>query len=249
MSTKIVLNPKYQELEAFVEQLPSKFTNQGETIQDRRNIIKVVNYEGLNLNIKRYRVPIFINRIIYTFFRKTKAYRAYNNALIVIDKGFETPTPIAYIEDYKNGLLSLSYFVSTQLTNVKEIREYYFSKVIGSEIFLKSFAQYTARLHNNGILHLDYSPGNVLISESDGNYNFSLVDINRMKFCDIDIEIGCENFCRLFEYDEVFTYIAKTYAKERGFDSQECSELMLHYKHQFERKKERKEKIKNLFRA
>lgn len=56
---------------------------------------------GLEINVKRYRVPIFINRIAYTFFRKSKACRAYNNAFEVIKRGFETPESIAYIEEFR----------------------------------------------------------------------------------------------------------------------------------------------------
>ena len=52
---------------------------------------------------------------------------------------------------------------------------------------VKAFAQYTARLHEAGILHRDYSPGNILFDKIDGEYQFSLVDINRMSFGVVDI--------------------------------------------------------------
>ena len=247
MKTKIIVNPKYSELEGFVTAIPSNFMNQGETIQARRNIIKTTLYKELNLNIKRYRKPIFINRIIYTFFRKTKAYKAYYNALAVIEKGFFTPYPISYIEEKTGGLLSLSYFISLQLEGVKEIREYYFSDGKKDTDFLVAFAQYTAQLHNAGILHLDYSPGNILLSEKNGLFEFSLVDINRMKFCTVDFKMGCENFCRLFEYDEATTLIAEEYAKARNFDKKDCIDTVLYYKHRFEKKKERKKRLKSLF--
>lgn len=247
MKEKVIVNPKYTELEEFISTLPSNFGTQGEIIQARRNIIKTTRYNNLNINIKRYRKPIFINRIIYTFFRKPKAYKAYYNALAVIDKGFSTPHPIAYIEQETSGLLSLSYFISIQLENVKEIREYYFSKGGNDQEFLVAFAQYTAQLHNAGILHLDYSPGNILFSETNGKYEFSLVDINRMKFCSVDLKTGCENFCRLFEHDEASVLIAKEYAKARNLDQQTCTETILLYKHRFEKKKENKKRIKSFF--
>lgn len=247
MKSKIIVNTKYAELEGFISALPSNFMTQGETIQARRNVIKTIIYKGIKLNIKRYKKPILINRIVYTFFRKPKAYKAYYNALTVIEKGFKTPYPIAYIEEKTNGLLSLSYFISTQLDKVKEIREYYFSKGDNDQKFLIAFAHYTAQLHNAGILHLDYSPGNILFSETDGKYEFSLVDINRMKFCSVDLKTGCENFCRLFEYDEASVLIAKEYAKARNLDQQACAETILYYKHRFEKKKENKKRLKSFF--
>ena len=100
---KIILNPQYKSLYTFIETLPQNFNAGGEIVQDRRNTIKKFKVNGLEINVKRYRVPIFINRIAYTFFRKSKACRAYNNAFEVIKRGFETPESIAYIEEFKGG--------------------------------------------------------------------------------------------------------------------------------------------------
>lgn len=47
---------------------------------------------------------------------------------------------------------------------------------------MTAFAEFTARLHEAGILHLDYSPGNILYDKIGEEYHFSLVDINRMHF-------------------------------------------------------------------
>lgn len=244
---KIVLNPKYNELGEFIKTLPSSFEGQGDIIQNRRNVIKTISVLGLKLNIKRFRKPIFINRIVYSFFRKPKAFKAYYNALEVMKRGFETPTPIAYIEQKELGLLSLSYFVSSQIENVREIREYYFSKAKEDKDLLEAFAIYTAKLHNSGILHLDYSPGNILILNNNDEYIFSLVDINRMQFKAIDIKEGAKNFCRLFEYDEAIIFIAEKYSLARGLDKEKTIESALYYKHWFERKKARKKRLKQLF--
>ena len=78
---KIVLNPEYKFLQQFVQDLPTRFASEGKVIQDKRNTIKVFEYKELEINVKRYRVPIFINRIAYRFFRKSKAVKAYFNSL------------------------------------------------------------------------------------------------------------------------------------------------------------------------
>ena len=65
---KIILNPQYKSLYTFIETLPQNFNAGGEIVQDRRNTIKKFKVNGLEINVKRYRVPIFINRIAYTFF-------------------------------------------------------------------------------------------------------------------------------------------------------------------------------------
>lgn len=243
---KIILNPEYEHLREFVESLPEKFNEYGGIIQDKRNIIKVIEIGGIKLNIKRYRKPIFINRIVYSYFRNTKASKAYFNALKVIESGFDTPAPIAYIEEYNGGLLSFSFFISLQLENYQEIRDYYFELPDKNIAFFKAFANYTAQLHEKSVLHLDYSPGNILIKNLGESFNFSLVDINRMKFQPIDMETGCANFQRLFEYDETFEFIAREYALSRNFDPDKCVKIALKYKHEFEHKKERKVRMKKL---
>lgn len=64
---KIILNPQYKSLYTFIETLPQNFNAGGEIVQDRRNTIKKFKVNGLEINVKRYRVPIFINRILYFF--------------------------------------------------------------------------------------------------------------------------------------------------------------------------------------
>ena len=78
---KIILNPQYKSLYTFIETLPQNFNAGGEIVQDRRNTIKKFKVNGLEINVKRYRVPILINRIAYRFFRKSKAVKAYFNSL------------------------------------------------------------------------------------------------------------------------------------------------------------------------
>lgn len=95
---KLILHPQFEHLRQFVEELPQRFSKEGEVLQDRRNTIKVFHVNGLDINVKRFRVPFFFNRIIYTFFRASKASKAYLNALEVLRRGFETPHSIAYIE-------------------------------------------------------------------------------------------------------------------------------------------------------
>ncbi len=241
---KIILNPQYKSLYTFIETLPQNFNAGGEIVQDRRNTIKKFKVNGLEINVKRYRVPIFINRIAYTFFRKSKACRAYNNAFEVIKRGFETPESIAYIEEFKGGLLHYSYYISLQCPYRREIREYYQGPLQGNEALMTAFAQFTAALHEKGVCHEDYSPGNVLIAQIDGQYHFSLVDINRMTFKPMNLEEGCKNFRRMFISDELYIFLAKKYAQCRNFDQEACIRLMLKYNHYSIRRDQQKERSK-----
>lgn len=250
MSTSLILNPQYMHLEEFVKNLPSVFDSTGVILQDARNTIKVIEHEGIRYNVKRFRKPIFINRVVYTFFRKSKGYKAYFNAIEVIKRGFKTPTPIAYLELKSAGLIDYSYFVSLQLDeNIQELRNYYFTKLDNQvdTFVIASLAKYTAQLHKSEILHMDYSSGNVMCKINEDEIEFYLVDINRMKFQKVHLSDACKSVSRLFEYDDTMTFFAREYAAESNINESTCIDLMLKHKHAYEKYRERKDKFKNIF--
>jgi serine/threonine protein kinase len=247
---KAVINPKYEYLREWIEQIPFFFEDSGEVIYKGRNTIKVFSIDkDMEMNVKRYRKPILLNRIAYTFFRKSKSCRAYHNALKITDRGFETAEAVGYMEMKRNGLLSDCYFISLQCNGVKEMREYYFSPLAGNESLLEAFARYSAALHDAGIYHLDYSPGNILIRIEDGKYAFTLIDVNRMKFKPVSYVEGCKNFARLFEHDAMYQYIGQVYAQSRkkSLSQEETIRLIMHYKNKYLHRQACKKRLKQLF--
>ena len=74
MSKTVLYNNKYTALRPFVEQLPSRFNEEGTLVQDRRNTIKLfICDDGTELVVKRYRIPRSNNRLIYSLsIRKPK---------------------------------------------------------------------------------------------------------------------------------------------------------------------------------
>lgn len=233
---KIVLNPQYEKYRTFIEEIPAIFPHEGKTIQDKRNTIKVLERNGIFFNVKKFRIPLFINRIIYTFFRKTKTWRSYNYSMEINCRGFQSPEPVAYIEEYRVGLLSDSYYICLQAPYSQEIREFYFGPLEGYEDLFSAFARYTAALHEAGIYHKDYSPGNILIGKKDEKFDFYLVDTNRMRFGPVSLREGCRSFERLFDNDEVYEFIAKEYAIGRNLDIEECIQWTNYYKTRFLKK-------------
>lgn len=249
---KLVLRDKYSHLRPFLESLPERFDKEGESIFLARNEIRLYDEGGFTLNVKSYKVPILINRIAYTFFRPSKASRAYEHALTLLSKGFQTPDPVAYIETKKSGLLHRSFFISLHTPMDGHMRLFNDEDANneGKEDLIKAFAEFTARLHEADVLHCDYSPGNILREKVDemGNYNFSLVDINRMQFRPVSVEMGCKNFRRMRGNDEFFRLCATYYAKGRGADVEQCVEAFLRYKYEDRKKRKRKEKFKEFTR-
>lgn len=240
---KIVINPAYKQFESFVKSVPDIFNNEGVSIYAARNHIKVFEVDGVKINVKQYHVPFFINRIIYTFFRPSKASRAYEYGLKLISKGFETPEPIAYIQQRKSGLIHYTYFISFQSLYSRNMYEFGEGSLDGRENIVRSLARYTARLHEADICHKDYSPGNILFKETDGKVSFCLVDINRMSFKPVPIEKGCANFARLWGNEEMFRIMAREYANERKANLHQCIVWVLYYRERFWLKYKRKHEM------
>lgn len=218
---RIVVNPKYEALRGWLEQLPATFAQQGEIIYEERNQIRRMTVDGLELVVKRYHQPTLFNRIAYSFIRTPKAERAYKNALTLLEKGIATPEPVAFILCGK-GLLEESYLVTLDSTLLHTFYDFRDGVITGKEDLIRAFAHYAADLHNAGVLHLDFSPGNILYDRVNGTWQFELVDINRLRFGYVSPKQGCYNLCRLWGKSDFFEALAPTYAQARQIDEAQC---------------------------
>lgn len=208
---KYKLHSGFESFEPFIKNIQTHFSENKQTIHKARNELKILNVLDKNVVVKSFKVPHLLNKFIYTFFKNSKAQKSYEYSLKI---GAFTPMPIAYIEFRKFGLIAESYFLSEQFDYDFTIREPLLDINFPNknEIF-KAFAQFTFDLHENGIYHLDYSPGNILIKKENDKFIFKIVDINRMKFLNMDLEKRAKNFSKLWAKDEDLEFIAKEYAK------------------------------------
>jgi len=220
------INPTYQHLQSWIEQIPSCFFSSGEVIYNARNQIRVVQGpDGLLYNVKRYCCPKWFNRIIYTWFRPSKAKRAYENALLLQQLGIATPTPIAYILCGQH-LLAESFLITQQISYTHRLYEWGDGLTQGREEVMRAFGTFTAKMHNNKVLHLDYSPGNILYDQVNRKWQFAIVDINRMHLGPVSLIQGCNNMGRLWGEEAVYRLIAEGYAQERKADVNTCYQWM-----------------------
>ena len=227
---KVVINPKYRCLEEFVKAIPELFSEEGTVIYDARNTLKVFEVQGISVCVKSFHIPFFLNQVVYGYCRSSKAQRSYDHGLVLLEKGINTPEPVAYIEHKKAGLLYDSYYISINQPYTGMMRELRTGRMETRIDLLRSFARFAASVHEKDILHKDFSPGNILYQkEPDGGYSFFLVDINRISFQKITMELGCENLQRLWGSQEMILFIAREYAKARGFDPEACAQLTWKY--------------------
>jgi len=222
MKTSITIHPKFNYLKDYVEQVPKTFESLSSVLYRDRNLIKTDEVSNVKVVIKSYGRAYLTNRIRYSFFYPSKAERAYRNGIRLLEEGFLTPEPIAYIERSKGGLLTQSYFVSlyTDFTPLATIIS------DGQEDLIKDLVGFAYQLHRRGIYHMDFSSGNILYKKQNDRFQFSLVDNNRMQFKKFNFSKGLTTFKRLGLTNEQLTILAKEYARLEKADESKTIEKM-----------------------
>jgi len=218
----------------------------GKIVYKGRNTVKSVIVGKENWNIKIFKTPPLINKIVYHFFRKSKAQRSYEFANLLLDKGFLTPKPIAYAEKKRGLFLLDSYYISEQLNYDLTFRELLTDiNYPDRKNILEQFAEFTYNLQVAGIYFIDHSPGNTLIIKTKKNkYEFYLVDLNRLHFDHLNYETRIQNFARLSLTDEMIEIIAAKYAAISNRDFEKVYSDMIYACHVSAGKRTRKAALK-----
>lgn len=233
---KIKINPRYEKMRDFIKCIPSVFEKEGRVIYKGRNLIKVMTApDGTEINVKRFHAPKGLNSLIYSFgLRKPKGERAYEYPYILEDKGIGTPTVIALIEQRNVlGLLGYTYLVTLQCNYGHTLYEVGNAKAGTYEKLAKALAHFAADMHNRGILHKDFTPGNVLWMQDEEGFHFMIVDINRMKFGEIDVKEGLHTLCKLWGPKNFIEILASEYALVRNYNEAKAVDYVMKKRAQF----------------
>jgi len=249
----VKIHEDYESLSASILHAVNHFNIDGKEIYGgSRNTLKIFKVESstnLILNIKSFKIPNFINQLIYRYIRKSKAARSYKYGMELKRLGFNTPTPIAYLEERTFFTLKRSYFVCQHLNYDFTIREVINQPHLKDYVYIvKLFTKFTFDLHENGIEFLDHSPGNTLICKSDDGYQFYLVDLNRMNLNKkMSFDDKMKNFSRVVSNDDFRVLVSKEYAKLSGLDEKKVYEKMTQESVKFRASFHNKKKIKSFF--
>ncbi len=242
---KKVFHHKYQDIELEIDDFIESFDSSGEQIKDARNKLKLFQLNDKVVNIKSFKIPNLINQIVYKFFRKGKAQRSFEYAEKLTQLGIGTPQPIAYYENSSGLLFKRSFYVSEHFEYDLTYRE--LSRNLNypdHEKILRAFTRFTYKLHEKGIHFLDHSPGNTLIKKSGNDYDFYLVDLNRMNFGTIDFETRIKNFSRLTKHKSIVEVMSDEYAKCINDDCNKVFDLMWQSTREFQNKFQKKKRLK-----
>ncbi|WP_396170712.1 lipopolysaccharide kinase InaA family protein [Flavobacterium sp.] len=245
---RITIHPKYKNQEEAILQLVKTFFGEGDlVVKGSRNTIKT-NFLGTEkVSIKFFQKPGIFKSLIYSFFRSTKAKRSFDYANYLLEHGIPTPFPVAFIEERNSlGLLGESFYICHQLEYDFTIRE-----LIHDPLFperkqvLEQFTEFTFKMHEANVNFLDHSPGNTLIvSKGNSNYDFFLVDLNRMKFENLSMEQRMDNFKKMWLSKGMVQIIAKKYAQLSNEPEDKLLSILMEKSQQFKRKTARKKYLK-----
>ena len=245
---KMVINPQYQQLQDRIRQLPVVFEQEGKPLYRGRNEVRLFDWEGQQVVVKCFKRHNLLKRIIYTFFRKSKARRAFENACQLRARGFQTPEEIAYMELYGAGTVTQVFYLCAY-TAAQPIRPRLIEQEPFDRPLATAYARYVASLHEAGVLHRDLNPTNVLYTEEQGQYRFELIDINRMQFFDTSVpKPECmENLTLFWWLSDVYRYVLDVYASCRRWDENDVA-TAIQVKQQHDKAWVRRKRITHPFR-
>ena len=233
-----VVEPGRNEIKKFEIDIENNLKKGNEKKKKNNNIEKTAIKKMVN--VKKFKQKDFITNFFYKF-KGSKAKRSYEYAKKLLEYKIKTPEPIAYFDDFVNeNNKKNSYYISEELKYDFTCREVFWPEDIerdkaeqgenykiseetermlakvekNREKIIIQFAKFSFDLHENGVEFEDYSPGNVLIKDKSGNYEFYLVDLNRMKFgVKLNLDKRMKNVSRMMEDEKIAKIFANEYAK------------------------------------
>lgn len=231
----------------FFDDIICNFDTKGEGFGNQdRNSLKLFQFEQTTVNVKSFRIPNCINQIAYRFFRKSKAQRSFEYAQQLQNLKIGTPQPIAFYEYKTPFLFKKSFYISEQLECDLTYRELTVNfDYPNYEEILRAFTRFTYNLHEKQVHFLDHSPGNTLIKKIGDNYQFFLVDLNRMEFRPLGFEMRIRNFSKLTIHKSMIAIMSDEYAKASGEAYNLIFDLMWKYTQDFQYKYHRRARWKN----
>lgn len=228
---EIVINPTYECLRDYINAVPMTFDTEGNGVVMRngRNIVKHVDKQYV---IKKFVRVTLINRIVYSFFRKTKAKRAFENSMKLKKHNVNTPEAIAYIEIKKLGVLQDCYYIY-RYSNYSQLSETLDKVEVSDKDLIDQFAEFVVTLHLNHIFHNDLNPSNVLYKRdpSTGKIDFQLIDINRIRFKQKgqSYDYYLRNLARIVDSNSWSVYFMNRYERYMGYPMHYVSKKCEYY--------------------
>ncbi len=240
----IQTNEEYEIFDHFLQNIEEFFSKNGEIIIKKRNIIKKIDYGDTKLVVKSFKIPNIINKFAYRFLRASKAKRSFLNAQKLLKLDINTPLPIGYVEFF-NPFFDKSFYICKFFDYDFEIRDVLNDTNFKNrdEIF-EEFIKFSYDLHQKGVYHVDYSPGNILVKKENTRYTFNIVDVNRMKFINFTDKLRFKNLSKLSASKDDIQKFAEFYAKISNIDKSFATKWLFFYHNKHQKYLQNKKRLK-----
>ena len=230
----IQVTEPYKSYKPQIANIPVNILRSGKTLNAGRNLTKKIsisNASGKQIEtvVKSFAIPNTFRGFIDKNFRQSKAIRSKNNAKRLLEIGVPTPEPIACIENLKFQCLHQSYYISRYWDHNFDLGSLLYRGVSSggnTNVLLYELARFTAKQHDLGIKHLDYNPGNILTRSCGDSFEFSLVDLNRVRFTKLSREERVSGLVRLTTNPYYLKIIGSNYAVMAKTDPVEFCQLL-----------------------
>jgi RIO-like serine/threonine protein kinase len=234
-------------IKSFILNIRENFKADAKVLYNERNVIKLYEVNGKKYVVKSFKVPNLFNRVVYSFFRKSKAERSYLNTEKLEKLRVITPPPIAYVEYYSLLLIKESFYISEYFDYDFDMRDVLPCKEFDNRNNLFSqFIDFTFSLHNKGVYHLDYNHGNILIKRNQDNYIFCLIDVNRMQFLKMDSRVRMKSLAKLTNDQNDLDLMVQLYSRVSGHNTDKLMNHLKIYLNKQKRYLRNKKNIKKL---
>jgi hypothetical protein len=212
------ISDEFAALNEFIVNLPVAFDHTGLIIKDNRNVIRKVDTAQGTLVIKSFKGMYFFNRVAYSFFRKSKAERSYLNSASLNEKGIFTPPNVGWLDTYRWKLLEKSYYICLYSPH-KTFQEHLVDHANDENYKKTLYAHlltFVIKLHRAGINQMDLSLGNILVIPTTDGYEFSMVDLNRVRFHKMSFRQGLNNLRKIEIPLDDLNNLIREYAVQNG---------------------------------
>ena len=246
----------YRDYSGQIGALPGRLADQGTTLHARRNLLKTIvitspGRESIEVVVKAFAVPARPRGFVYAHLRESKARRSMTNAQKLLELGVCTPDPVACIEFRNRGCLRQTYYVCRFWRHDYNLTALLYRGIShgpDTRALLEQLARFTLAQHDHGVLHLDYNPGNILVSSRTGSFDLAVVDLNRLRFKPLNMQDRICGLVRLTNFLDQLRVIGGCYARLHGIDPEEFCRRLEANQRRFAARRRRVKRIMSWFR-
>ncbi|MDR2123244.1 MAG: Kdo domain containing protein [Flavobacteriaceae bacterium] len=241
---KFLLTNKYINDKPVLHNIIDSFPNYTDILGNpERNVIKKIPFRSDFITVKSFKRPYLINKIIYKYFRKSKAIRSFEHGQKLLELGILNPEPVACVENSDLMGITSSYYISGYVPYDFTLREVY--EQPDAYECVKAYARFSHYVHTKGVYIKDNTPGNTLVIRKNDSYDMYLVDLNRMEFHEeLSFDIKMKSLSNNIKEQPFLDVFMEEYSRVSGYPFEDVKTRIAFFQKRFDAKIKLKARFK-----